>query len=246
MTMALLKSVNDVPGVDFYEHRDQLYYNKYEYRARFYLVGVRYTWYIKDNIQELIDKLNAPAVGYSYVTGISDRDEIKENIPKLKKFLHWRNEIKKKKNSTIRVEHNTVAVFSNDLQELHDITNIIPDIEIDITQAQTSNFVGVKYFVRKPKHSYRVYLKSRRVEGSFAEDLHELFKKNKKLYPCPALNHWAKGSISSSNQHSWKYRFSSSIHFIEYDDESVLSYLAILHGDMLGKRYKLEKRPDPI
>ena len=242
--MALLKSVENIPGVNFYEHRDQLYYNKYEYRARFYLVGVRYTWYIKDNIQELIDKLNAPAVGYSYVTGISDRDEIKENIPKLKKFLHWRNEIKKKKNSIIRVEHNTVAVFSNNLQELHDITNIIPDIEIDITQAQTSNFVGVRYFVRKPKHSYRVYLKSRRIEGSFAKDLHELFKKNKKLYPCDSLKLWAKGSEGNINM--WRYRFSSATHFIDYDDESTLSYLAILYGDMLGKRYKLEKRPDPV
>jgi hypothetical protein len=244
MTMALLKSVENIPGVNFYEHRDQLYYNKYEYRARFYLVGVRYTWYIKDNIQELIDKLNAPAVGYSYVTGISDRDEIKENIPKLKKYLHWRNEIKKKKNSIIRVEHNTVAVFSNNLQELHDITNIIPDIEIDITQAQTSNFVGVRYFVRKPKHSYRVYLKSRRIEGSFAKDLHELFKKNKKLYPCDSLKLWAKGSEGNINM--WRYRFSSATHFIDYDDESTLSYLAILYGDMLGKRYKLEKRPDPV
>jgi len=245
MTMALLKSVENIPGVDFYEHRDQLYYNKYEYRARFYLIGVRYTWYIKDDIQELINRLDAPAVGYNFNRAANDRDEIRENIPKLEKFLHWRNEIKKKKNSTIRIEHNTVAVFSNDLQELHNITNIIPEIEIDITQAQTSNYVGIKHFMRKPKHSYRVYLKSRRVEGSFAEDLHELFKKNKKLYPCPALKHWAKGSVNN-NQVSWKYRFSSSIHFIEYDDESVLSYLAILHGDMLGKRYKLEKRPDPI
>jgi len=243
--MALLKSVENIPGVDFYEHRDQLYYNKYEYRARFYLIGVRYTWYIKDDIQELINRLDAPAVGYNFNRAANDRDEIRENIPKLEKFLHWRNEIKKKKNSTIRIEHNTVAVFSNDLQELHNITNIIPEIEIDITQAQTSNYVGIKHFMRKPKHSYRVYLKSRRVEGSFAEDLHELFKKNKKLYPCPALKHWAKGSVNN-NQVSWKYRFSSSIHFIEYDDESVLSYLAILHGDMLGKRYKLEKRPDPI
>ena len=243
MTMGLLKLVENIPGVDFYEHRDQLYYNKYEYRARFYLVGVRYTWYIKDSIQEIIDRLNAPAIGYNRVS--NDRDEIRENIPKLEKFLHWRNEIKKKKNSTIRIEHNTVAVFSNDLQELHNITNIIPEIEIDITQAQTSNYVGIKYFMRKPRHSYRVYLKSRRVEGSFAEDLHELFKKNKKLYPCPALKHWAKGSVTN-NQVSWKYRFSSSIHFIEYDDESTLSYLAILYGDMLGKRYKLEKRPDPI
>ena len=98
--------------------------------------------------------------------------------------------------------------------------------------------------MRKPKHKFRIYLKSRRVEGTFAEDLHTMFKKNKSLYPSPALKHWAKGS--SGNQNSWRYRFSNASHFIDYDDESVLSYLALLHGDMLGKRYKLEKRPDPV
>jgi hypothetical protein len=98
--------------------------------------------------------------------------------------------------------------------------------------------------MRKPKHKFRVYLKSRRVEGSFAEDLYNMFKKNKSLYPSPALKHWAKGS--KGNQSSWRYRFSNASHFIDYDDESVLSYLALLHGDMLGKRYKLEKRPDPV
>ena len=245
MTMALLRLAKDIPGVDFIEYRDSDYYNKYEYRARFNLVGVRYTWYLKTDIQELIDRLEAPAVGYNRIA--YDRDEIRENIPRLEKFLQWRNEIKKKKNCTIRIEHNTVAVFSNDLQELHDIPNIIPDIELDYTQVEKSSFIGIKYFSRKPKHNYRVYLKSRRVEGSFALALHEMFKKNKKLYPCPSLKHWTKGSVLlSNNQVSWRYRFSSANHFIDYDDESILSYLALVHGDMLGKRYKLEKRPDPV
>lgn len=243
MTMGLLKLVDNVPGVDFYEYRDQHYYSKYEYRARFNLVGVRYTWYIKDNIQELVDRLEAPSSSYHRLA--YERDEVRKNLTILASFLKWRNELREKKTSTIRIEHNTVAVFSNDLQELKNITTAIPGIEIDITQAQTSNYIGVKYFVRKPKHGYRVYLKSRRVEGAFAEDLHKLFKKNKDLHPCFSLKHWAKGSISSK-QVSWKYRFSSSTHFIDYDNESVLSYLAILHGDMLGKRYKLEKRPDPV
>ena len=245
MTMGLLKLAKDTPGVDFIEYRDTDYYNKYEYRARFNLVGVRYTWYLKTDIQELIDRLEAPDVGYNRIA--YDRDEIRENLPKLANFLHWRNELKKKKNCTIRIEHNTVAVFSNDLQELHDITNSIPDIELDYTQVEKSNFIGVKYFVRKPNHNYRVYLKARRVEGSFAIDLHNLFKKNKKLYPCPSLKQWITGSVSlSNNQVSWRYRFSSATHFIDYDDESILSYLALVHGDMLGKRYKLEKRPDPV
>ena len=89
-------------------------------------------------------------------------------------------------------------------------------------------------------------MKSKRVEGSFAVDLHETFKKNKQLYPSPALVQWAKGSATHGNQHSWKYRYSNASHFIDYDDESVLSYLALLYGDMLGKRYKLEKRPEPV
>jgi hypothetical protein len=239
--MGLLKSVENIPGIDFYDYRDQHYYNKYEYRARFYLVGVRYTWFIKDDIQELIDRLDAPIIGYRLT---SERDVVRENLPILESFLKWRNEIKKKKNSTIRIEHNTVAVFSNDLQLLKDIETSIPGLEIDYTQAQISNYIGIKHFVRDPKHKFRIYLKSRRVEGTFAEDLHEMFRKNKSLHPSPALRHWAKGS--AGNQSSWRYRFSNASHFIDYNDESTLSYLALMYGDMLGKRYKLEKRPDPV
>ena len=51
---------------------------------------------------------------------------------------------------------------------------------------------------------------------------------------------------AKNNQNSWRYRFSSSTHFIDYDDESILSYIALMHGDMLGKRYKLEKLPEDI
>ena len=54
--MGLLKSIDDVPGIDYYEYRDSDYYNKYSYRARFSIVGVRYTWYVKDP-QEFEDRL---------------------------------------------------------------------------------------------------------------------------------------------------------------------------------------------
>ena len=242
--MGLLKLAENNPDVDFYEYRDQLYYNKYEYRARFELVGVRYTWYLKEDIQELIDRLDAPAIGYNRIS--YERDQVRENIPILTSFLKWRNEIKKKKNSTIRIEHNTVAVFSNDLQELKDIVNQIPNLVVDYTKVELSNFIGVKHFMRQPKHKFRVYLKSKRVENAFAVDLDKLFKQNKSLYPCDSLKFWIKGSVIKGNQHSWRYRFTSANYFIDYDDESTLSYLAIMHGDMLGKRYKLEKRPDPV
>ena len=238
--MGLLKLAEDSTDVDFYEYRDQHYYNKYEYRARFNLVGVRYTWYIKDDIQELVDRLNLPATHFNRLS--YERDEVRANLPIIESFLKWRNDLKKKKKSTIRIEHNTVGVFSNDLQELKNIETSIPGIVLDYTQAKISNYIGVKHFVRQPKYKFRVYLKSRRVEGSFAKDLHDMFNKNNSLHPSPALKQWAKGS--AGNKNSWRYRFSNANHFIEYDDESTLSYLALLYGDMLGKRYKLEKRPE--
>ena len=93
--MGLLKLAEDNPDIDFYEYRDQHYYNKYEYRARFTLVGVRYTWYIKNDIQELIDRLDAPPTSYHRLS--YDREEVRNNIPILKDFIAWRNELKKKK-----------------------------------------------------------------------------------------------------------------------------------------------------
>jgi hypothetical protein len=237
--MGLLKSVDNVPGIDFYEYRDSDYYNKYEYRARFKLVGVRHTWFIKADIQELVDRLSRPQQFYSVNY---DREEALENIPTLDLFVKWRNASKKKKQTTIRIEHNTVAVFSNTLQVLKDIETAIPGLTIDYTQVQRANFVGIKHFVREPKHKFRVYLKSRRVESSFAQDLSDLLKKNTSLLPSTALKHWA--LRSKANASGWRYRYSSASHFIDYDDESMLSYLALMHGNMLGKRYKLEKRPD--
>jgi len=50
--MGLLKSVENVPGIDFYEYRDQDYYGKYTYRARFSLLGIRHLLFV-NTIEEL-------------------------------------------------------------------------------------------------------------------------------------------------------------------------------------------------
>lgn len=236
--MGLLKSVNNVPGIDNYEYRDQDYWNKYEYRARFVLVGVRYIWYANRNIKELIDILDSKS---SSQIRTAEKEEARKNIPKLEQFVVWREAQKKNKNATIRIEHNTVAVFSNDLASLKQIENSISGLEVMYTQVQKSNFAGVKQFVRKPKHNFRIYLKSKRVESSFASDLYELLSKNKNLHASPALCSWIENGKNIAS--SWRYRYTSAGHFIDYDNESTLSYLALMHGELLGKRYKLEMRP---
>lgn len=239
--MGLLKSIDNVPGIDFYEYRDSQYYNKYDYRMRIKIPCIRYTWYCKSP-EDLEKKIRGEKVGWSRIRP-EDLDTVIDNVDALKTIIKLQQARKQTKNLGLRIEGSSVALYSVDLQSLIDIQQMIGDrYDCDFTMVQLSTFIGVKYFAGKPKHNYRIYLKSRRVEGSFAVDLHELFKKNKKLHPCPSLKDWAKGSIN--NQVSWRYRFSNANHFIDYDDESMLSYLALMYGNMLGKRYKLEKRPD--
>jgi hypothetical protein len=242
--MGSLKSIKDVPGIDYYEYRDSDYYNKYEYRARFTLAGIRYTWYTK-TAEDLLKKVES-GKGY-YGIRPDDRTIVNTNLATLMDFIRWRNDRKIDKKAMIRIEGDTIAAFSSDLLLLKSLQNLNSDLVIDYTQVQKSPDIGVKTFVGQPKHKYRVYLKSKRVEDAFAKELNDLFSRTKGLYPSDALKYWAKSSANTlPARQIWRFRYSSASHFIDYDDESTLSYLALIHGNMLGKRYKLEKRPDPI
>jgi len=238
--MALLKSAINTPGVDLFDYRDDLYYNKYQYRARFTVDGLRRGYYYSPDEFEkrsLNDKL----------WGRINKDEreiIRQNMPAIKVILQFRDDHKKDKTITIRMEGNTAAVFSNDLQALHLAFDGHANSTVDYTEVQSLGYVGVKTFVNEPKHKYRVYLKSRKAPDDFREKFGKILKTNAQLRASPGLSHWLK----SSKTQGWMYwhNWLSSGHFIDYNDESYLSYLALMYGEFLGKKYKLEKRPDIV
>lgn len=237
MKMGLLKSVTNVPDIDYYEYRDNQYYNKYLYRLRFKIPCARYIWWCKDP-DDIDLKLNGSAkFGMVHKR---DRPDVVEHLAGLKSLVSiYLN--RKKSNFTMRVEGTTVAVFSNDLASLQNVAQAMGSkYTFDYTEVQTSEYAGVKHFVGDPKHKYRVYMKSKRVSDEFPKEMTELFKRTPSLHPSPAFDSWLKA------RNHWKWRYSSASHFIDYDDESTLSYLALMHGEMLGKKYKLEKRPDIV
>lgn len=236
--MGLLKSIDNVSGIDYYEYRDIQYYGKYDYRLRIKVPCVRYAYWCKKP-EDLDDKLQGKSGKY-YNVRKEDKQTVTDHLPALKAVVELQN-TRKKKNLGLRVEGSTVAVFGNDLAELQTISATFgSNYDPDYTQVQTSSFAGTKYFVGEPKHKYRVYLKSKRVEEKFPSELDALIKRVTGLHPSEALRFWIKRKAH------WQWKWSSASHFIDYDDESTLSYLALMHGDMLGKKYKLEKRPDPV
>jgi len=241
--MGLLKSVDNQPGIDYYEYRDSLYYNNYEFRMRVEIPCVRYVWWCKSE-DDLMNKISGKTTKYGSIKK-HDMPEVIDNQEALKILIRLQRDRKKSKDLGLRIESSTVAIFGNDLSKLQAIAQELGSkYTPDFTQVQTAQYAGVKHFVDKPKHNYRVYLKSKRVEDNFHNELRETIQRQKGLFPSNALVSWM--NRDNKRWGIWHFRWTSAAHFIDYDDESTLSYLALMHGEVLGKKYKLEKRPDPI
>lgn len=248
--MALLKSVDNVLGIDYYEYRMYEYWSKFKYRARLKIPGSRYSHYVPS-----IDAWEKRIMSKREVWTTKSSDDKQGSLtdfsayiarykPVLEKLLDFKKTVKQQKDEFIvRSEGDTVAIFSNNLQKLHEFKSW-GKFEIDFTEAvmeQPGYFAGTKYLVRQPKHKYRVHLKTKRVDVSVMTDLQDLFKKSKELHPSPALKRWIS---SAENTRAYRGRYCSSAYTIAYDEESAITFLGLMHGDLLGRRYRLEKRPD--
>jgi hypothetical protein len=238
--MGLLKLTNDIPGVTSIDYRDKLYYSKYEYRVRITIRGLSRGHYFSPNEFEERFKKNT----LWGRMGDAEKAVIANNMPAIKQTLAFKHQYYKNKDVTVRVEGNTFAVFGNDLQFLHDQFDNLSDYTPEFTKVETSGFKGTLSFAKEPKYKYRVFFRSKRVDESFRPELKKIIEKNTKLRPSPALKSWI--NTQDNMKGRWWYSLISAHFFIDYNEESYLSYLTLVYGDQLGKKYKLQKRPDIV
>jgi hypothetical protein len=241
--------------VDTIEQRNTLYYNKYRYRARLQLVGLNRTWYARNMTEfvERLEHLKKDAVNLwtrpYYAVHTKDLNEI--DLYAIEKYINWRNTYftpidKIDKKVLVRIEYNIASVFSNDLSVLKTLESILGPGSVTYTEVDTCVPNGYKYFKNEPKHKYRVYLKTKyNIDEKFREDLIKLFGRYKNtntvLVPSLALRKWLR-----PDKHKWTQRHCSSHFFIDYDEESTNTLLGIMIGDMISKRFTLQKEPDSI
>ena len=246
--MGLLRSVDYLPGIDQVEYREQYYFNKYMYRAKLTMAGIRKTSYI-DDFEEFKSRFSNEVNQPSYTTlNLDTKKEILKNFPFIKRYIKWKIEHRENKDITIRQEWDTVSVFSNDLSFLQGLRKLGTKVAIEFTKVECQSEVGVKYFMQEPKHKYRVYIKSKRISDEVLNELRRLLISTD-LFPSTALRIWLETDEWTTNtpiRVPFRSPWTSQTHFIEYDNESSLSYLALLYGNLLSKRYKLEKRPEPV
>lgn len=226
-------------GIGFIDNRSSLYYNKFKYRARFYCRGVTLAWfnYTEQEITQKLNKYKKRFVG-------ADPKHIHD-------FYNWKQSTKKNKTATVRIEGDIASIFSTDLTLLKTLETI--GCPVDYTEVDDTMISGVKYFVNKPKHNYRIYLKSKRVADDFRRKLSDFIKRyentNTVMTPSGALSSWMLDTGSyqiGSWSYAWRRNYTSSNFFIDYNDESTITLFSLMFSGMISKSYKLEKRPDPV
>ncbi len=242
------------------EYRNKLWYRKYQYRAKFILPGINRTYNCKTFLAFLkkIEKLivdttisgrqnwrlsNDPNYTSHFLAEINSID-----LDAIDNYLTWCHN--NKQQIIVRTEDNTASVFSNDLALLKTLEDISPSVKhlISYTIADASVPDGVKHFEREPKHQFRVYLKSARLEPNkitFHDDLKDFIQRYKgtqsEMFPSGSLRKWLERRGTGFSQ--WEHRFCFEHFYIEFDEPSTHALLALMFSDMISAHYKLEKRP---
>lgn len=207
------------------DNRPNLYWNRFQYRARVRIDGLRMTYGAR-SIDDVVKN-----VEYSKSWG--RRLPVIDYVS-LEKWLSYKNLNQEK--LLIRIEKDTAGVFSNDLECLKSIesTGIIP---LDYTQACANIPNGAMYFKNDPKYKYRSYMRSRRMDKSAKQEVKEFINRYK-LIPCTALHDW----LYEINPRFFRSYISNS-YFVSYDDDKIPLLMSMILPGIFNKHYKLEKRP---
>jgi hypothetical protein len=238
--MALYKSIVNTThsDVDYVDSRSNLFYGKFQYRARLSCDGLGLLYFCKTP-EDVIKKQQANSRRWKNI-----------DPHQVIKFLDWKNQnqdLIKKKELTIRTEYNTSAIFSNDLSVLKTLDNL--GIPVDYTIVDPSIPEGTMHFIKEPKFKYRFYLKSKRVPDDFHKKLNDFLDRYKesdsRMEPSSALKNWLHTAkhTSPNSYRWWKIAYLSSSFYINYNDESMITLFMLMFDGCVSRKYKLEKRP---
>lgn len=216
-------------------NRDRMFYGKYMYRATFELPGAYFLWRYSPRTSMTIteDQVKTHYKPYSH------EPIILSSLPWLNVVHNYTVDNKKSKELTRRIEGKKVSFYSNDLDLLKELETLLTDIDIKYDVASVNKVSGIKYFSRQPKYQYRTYFKSKRISIDEAQNLQLTLNANTEFDLSLGLKKWL-----TTPGHDWRKRYVFSNFHVNYNSDSLASYLAIKHGDILGEHYKLEKRTE--
>lgn len=210
--------------------KNKLYYGKYKYRAFLNCPDISLIRYTKTENE--LDRAIALREIYNFGRFYPE----KPNKTFLIKLIDWRNNTPKGL-ATVRIDYSCISVYSNDLEIIDSLQKLAPNL-VNYTEINVEGDMGV-LLRNNPKHAYRTYFRTKTVPDTFHVELDNFLQQySKSAYPTGSLKKWLK----TTGPATWRLRYLDSCFFIDYDNESFLSVLALNFGEYLGKTYKVEQR----
>ncbi len=199
-------------------------------------MGACYTYYTNtlDQFKKKLEMTKANRNQYRISVLNSRFEETYDYIDfeQIEKFFVWKNN-KDDDKYMYRIQGDQISFFSNDLELLKTLKDIDPNVKLSTAEVK---FTDKLYFKKEPKYKYRTFFKGKKCPDSFNENvfsLMEMYKDNIKFSP---------GMIRNINRYpNSKYRYMHTSYYIDYNDEGMLTILALWFGDFLAKTYSLEK-----
>lgn len=221
-------------GVHYHDLRPNLYWNKFQYRAKIRVPqGARMN--PRKSLESFLNGINY------YWLSDRTREYLRSNPDIHAKFHSWLNSNLNTEIVTRAGANGHVCLYCNDLAVLQTLGAVHSE-SLVLTKVAINNRVSdVKLFKNKPKHNYRIYLRTMRIPGQNLVKFIDWLQQNKdKFHMSPAFS-----SISEYRDLGARTRWLSSAYFIDYDRQSLESLLHLMWSDYLGKHYKLEQHnPD--
>ena len=165
---------------------------------------------------------------------VEDKNYPYEIVGKLIKFINkYQEKLTYDNEYRLVIGVKKITLFGNDLALINDFAAIK-----NFTIEEAIVVPDIKYFVNKPLHNYRMYLKSAYITEEYKNELLTYLieqQQNRVFYPCDSL-------LFNLKRYPGTYALSSSSQFIDYDSESALTMFSLMFGDIVRKTFKLEKR----
>lgn len=223
------------------EKRNKLYFNKFQYKANVKIVGVQYTYYTPDidtykgRIERFSASSSLPGHRQYFDDGFDQVNYWKTiNFETIEKYIIYRDTMPKEK-FVARISGDSVSIFANDLNMFNYLQTIDPNMTV--TKAEVLE-TDKMYFKRQPKYKYRTYFKARRMPKDFTENVLSLKDTYSSLHFSSGL---LRGLFYKTPYNPYRYMHGS--YYVEYNDEKMLTILAMWFTNILGKTYTCEQQP---
>lgn len=224
------------------EYRNALYYNKYKYKTTFQVRGVVYTYWCATfdkfvekmkRLQSQVDSNRVPVCKIYYIK--DENGEVKSDIidyAVLEKYYKFFDEHKDVPHTKHRLD-DVVTVFSNDLDFMKKLS--IFEDNLHITEVIPLN-KDTMYFKSKPLYKMRTYFK----EGlSVPKDYKESVKRFLNMHKTGTNMSWGLVKYALTTKEMYYTRKL----YIEYDDPKMQTMIHMMFGDIVGKTYICEQKP---